>query len=73
MKVITILGILFACGVAFQTTASAQGRVYAYCLEYGDGEGGSTINCSYDSLDQCRASKGGPNETCYANPQRYGR
>jgi hypothetical protein len=73
MKVVTVLGVFIACVIAFQTAASAQGKVYAYCLESGDNGGGSTVNCAYDSLDQCRASKGGPADTCYANPQRSGR
>ncbi len=73
MKVITILSVMLACGVVFKTAAQAQGRVYAYCLESGDAGGGSTVNCTYESLDQCRASKGSPSDTCYANPQRGGR
>ncbi|HLL28187.1 MAG TPA: DUF3551 domain-containing protein [Xanthobacteraceae bacterium] len=73
MKVIMILGVLIASGIAFQTAAAAQGKIYPYCLEYGDSDGGSTINCAYESLDQCRASKTGPADTCYANPQRGGR
>jgi hypothetical protein len=73
MKVITILSVLVASGIAFQTAALAQGRVYAYCLESGDAGGGSTVNCAYESFDQCRASKGSPSDTCYANPQGGGR
>ena len=73
MKILVFLGVLFACGVSLQTTASAQGKVYEYCLESQDGGGGSTINCAYESLAQCMASKGIPSDRCIVNPQLRGR
>jgi Protein of unknown function (DUF3551) len=73
MKILVFLGVLFAGGMALQTTASAQGKVYEYCLESPDGGGGSTINCDYESLAQCMASKGSPGERCYPNPRLGGR
>lgn len=73
MKILVFLGVLFACGAALQTTASAQGKVYEYCLEFADGGGGSTINCAYESLAQCMASKGSPSDRCFANPRLGGR
>jgi hypothetical protein len=72
-RVITIVRILIACCLSFQTAAAAEGKVYRYCLESGDNGGGSTVTCYYETLEQCMASKGAPGDTCYANPQRGGR
>jgi len=72
MKILVFLGVLVGCGVSLQTTASAQGKVYEYCLESADGGGGSTINCAYESLAQCMASKSLPSDRCMVNP-RVGR
>lgn len=72
MKVLVFLGVLFACGAALQMAASAQ-KVYEFCMESADGAGGATINCSYESMAQCLASKGGPADRCFANPRLGGR
>jgi hypothetical protein len=41
---------------------------YPVCLQkWGEG-GGSNIDCSYTSLDQCRATASGLSAQCYANP-----
>jgi hypothetical protein len=73
MKFLVFLGFLFACGLSLQTTALAQGKVYEFCMESADGGGGSTVNCAYESLAQCLASKGGPADRCYPNPRLGGR
>jgi Protein of unknown function (DUF3551) len=73
MKIITILSILVACGMAFQTCASAQGKTYPYCLESGDAGGGTTTNCAYETMAQCMASKSRPSDRCSVNPSFGGR
>jgi hypothetical protein len=73
MKILAFLGVLFACGLSFQTAASAEGIVNQYCMEAADGGGGSTITCTYESMAQCVASKGAPGDRCYENPRLGGR
>jgi hypothetical protein len=72
MRFVAFICFLFACSVSFQTTASAQERIYPYCMETGD-SGGSVVNCSYESLAQCMASKAGSMDKCYENPKLAGR
>jgi hypothetical protein len=69
MRILIFLGVLFACGASLQTAASAEGIVNQFCLESADGGGGSTVNCAYDSMAQCLASKSPPSDKCYANPR----
>jgi hypothetical protein len=73
MKTVAFLGLLFACGVCFQTAASADAIVNQYCLEFADGGGGATVNCAFESMAQCLASKGSPGDRCFANPRLNGR
>jgi Protein of unknown function (DUF3551) len=49
-------------------TAQRYDPSYPVCLQkYGEG-GGTNIDCSYASLDQCRATASGLSAQCYANP-----
>jgi len=73
MKILVFLAVLFACGASFQGTATADTITNQYCLESADGGGGSTINCAYESMAQCLASKGAPGDRCFANPRLSGR
>ena len=72
MKVFVFLGVVFACA-SLPTAISAQGKIYEYCMESGDSGGGSTVNCAYETLAQCMASKGSPSDRCYSNPRLGGR
>lgn len=50
------------------TVAQRYDPNYPVCLQkWGEG-GGSNIDCSYTSLDQCRATASGLSAQCYANP-----
>jgi hypothetical protein len=50
------------------TVAQRYDPNYPVCLQkWGEG-GGSNIDCSYTSLDQCRATASGLPAQCYANP-----
>ena len=50
------------------TVAQRYDPNYPVCLQkWGEG-GGSNIDCSYTSLDQCRATASGLSGMCYANP-----
>jgi hypothetical protein len=73
MKIITFLSILASFGMAFQTSASAQGKTYPYCLESADAGGGTTTNCAYETMAQCLASKSRPSDRCSVNPSAAGR
>ncbi|HLL27618.1 MAG TPA: DUF3551 domain-containing protein [Xanthobacteraceae bacterium] len=66
MRILVFLGALFAASLLLQTSASAEGP---YCLESADGGGGSTINCAYESMAQCLASKSQPSDRCMVNPR----
>ena len=40
-----------------------------YCMEISYGGGGSTIDCSYESFEQCLRWKVDISSTCYRNPR----
>jgi Protein of unknown function (DUF3551) len=68
MKILILLGVLFACGMSFQTMASADDIIDQYCMESSSG-GGTMVSCSFESMAQCLASKGGPSDRCFVNPR----
>ncbi|WP_245288279.1 DUF3551 domain-containing protein [Bradyrhizobium sp. Ec3.3] len=41
---------------------------YPVCLQKWGQSGFTAVDCSYTSLEQCRASASGLSATCYANP-----
>ena len=49
-------------------TAQRYDPAYPACLQRWGQAGATTIDCSYSSLDQCRATASGLSATCYANP-----
>jgi hypothetical protein len=73
MKILAFLGVLFACGLSLQTAASADTIIDQYCLEFAEGGGGATVNCAFETMAQCLASKGSPGDRCFANPRLNGR
>ncbi|HLL28197.1 MAG TPA: DUF3551 domain-containing protein [Xanthobacteraceae bacterium] len=74
MKIAAFATGLFAAGVLFQAAASAQqARVYKYCLEQGSPGSFPLMTCYYETMEQCIASKTGPADRCFINPQWTGR
>jgi hypothetical protein len=73
MKFSAFVAGLLAAGVLFQTAASAQGRIYKYCLEQGSPGSFPLMTCYYETMEQCIASKTGPADRCMINPQWPGR
>jgi hypothetical protein len=69
MKNFVFLIALFALGIILQTAALADEKLEQYCIESGDGGGGSTVSCTFETMAQCLASKGGPSDKCYKNPR----
>lgn len=67
MKFFALVAVLSAAAFVSHN-ASAQDR-YEYCMESGDGGGGSTINCAFETMAQCIASKSSPADKCYRNPR----
>jgi len=60
---------LLAAGALFCSAASAQqARVYKYCLESGP-RNFPLLTCSYETMQQCLASKTAPYDRCMINPQ----
>jgi Protein of unknown function (DUF3551) len=49
-------------------TAQRYDPAYPVCLQRWGQAGSTAIDCSYTSLDQCRATASGLSATCYANP-----
>lgn len=70
MKILIFLGVFVAGLLSVQTTASAYDR--PYCMEISYGGGGSTIDCAYESFEQCLRWKVDISSTCYRNPHWYG-
>ena len=73
MKAAAFLVGLFALSAMLQATASAQGRIYKYCLEQGSPGSFPLMTCYYETMEQCIASKTGPSDRCMINPQWMGR
>jgi Protein of unknown function (DUF3551) len=67
MKNLVFAGVLAAASIGWQTSASAYER--AYCMEIAYGGGGSTIDCSYDTFEQCLKWKVDISSTCSRNPR----
>ncbi|MCP3466451.1 MULTISPECIES: DUF3551 domain-containing protein [unclassified Bradyrhizobium] len=51
-------------------TAQRYDPHYPVCLQKWGQTGAIAIDCSYTSLEQCRATASGLSATCYANPYR---
>jgi hypothetical protein len=49
-------------------TAQRYDPNFPFCLQRWQSGGSNYIDCSYASLDQCRATASGLPATCYANP-----
>ena len=67
MKAFALLGVLGAACVSLPMSASAADQ--SYCMESSDGGGGSNIECSYETMAQCLASKIDHSSRCYPNPR----
>jgi len=51
------------------TPVDAQQSPRPWCLQGGRGApGGGLPDCSYQTLEQCRAALGGGSDHCFANP-----
>jgi len=60
------LAIVLPAGVE---TAAAQSPPKPWCLQAGrGGPGGGLLDCTYYTLQQCRASMGGGTDGCSQNP-----
>ncbi len=70
MRIFVFLGVFVAILASLGATASAYNR--PYCMEVAYGGGGSTIDCAYESFEQCLRWKVDISSTCYRNPQWYG-
>jgi hypothetical protein len=53
---------------AAPVTAQRYDPRYPVCLQTWEWGGATNINCSFTSLDQCRATASGLSGMCYANP-----
>jgi hypothetical protein len=74
VKTLIVAATLAVAGVGLQTAAEAQrAPVYRYCLiEYlGPRGGGGTILCRFNTWAQCMASRSGPSDSCFVNPEYY--
>jgi Protein of unknown function (DUF3551) len=62
--------ILFGAPILAVAPATAQryDPNYPVCLQRWGLGGGTNIDCSYTSLDQCQATASGLSAQCYANP-----
>nr|WP_284273483.1 DUF3551 domain-containing protein [Bradyrhizobium iriomotense] len=49
-------------------TAQRYDSQYPVCLQKWGEAGATAIDCSYTSLEQCRATASGLSATCFANP-----
>jgi len=72
MRYVLALSVMLA-AVSFTAPAQAQtmsqGQNSRWCADYG----GSSTNCGFMSIDQCRATISGFNRgNCYRNPQFHG-
>ena len=70
MRVFAFLSVLVVVLISLHTTASAYDR--PYCMEISYGGGDSTIDCAYESFEQCLRWKVDISSTCYRNPRWYG-
>jgi hypothetical protein len=49
-------------------TAQRYDSQYPVCLQKWGEAGATSIDCSYSSLEQCKATASGLSATCFANP-----
>ncbi len=76
MKTIMLVGVVAFAFIGIQSSAEAASnlrRNETYCLETslgsGDsGGGGTIIQCNYETLSQCYASRVGHGDSCMLNP-----
>jgi hypothetical protein len=61
------LALLTLTGLLMFNQQKAHATEYPYCLSYTQGWSGMIEDCSYSTMDQCRASAGGLNGSCAPN------
>lgn len=67
MRYLAMIGIAVIVGVSVAATSAQAGIEYPWCAQYGGGPSGGGRNCSFPTIEQCRATISGMGGFCEPN------